>query len=243
MLGLDQYSFLELTGGSLHPAPFNQTEHSLYRLMPLGQAWTLGLEMTFYLMAPFVVRRRIATVLALIGASFAVRLGLQAGWGLDGDPWSYRFFPSELALFLAGCIAYHCYRNEAMRPLLVTVSAAIFVVLLINRWHGLTRVASVAFLAAAIVAIPSLFRVTKRWRWDRELGELSYSLYLCHGLVIFILDAAIRFEAPLYRALAIVVLSCLLSVALYLTVEIPLERWRAGRTAARLAGGQAVTQS
>jgi len=69
------------------------------------QAWSLALELYFYALAPFIVRLRTLTLLAIIAASFAARL-IAYSYGLDHDPWTYRFFPFEIAFFLCGILAY-----------------------------------------------------------------------------------------------------------------------------------------
>jgi peptidoglycan/LPS O-acetylase OafA/YrhL len=62
-----------------------------YTLAPVPQAWTLSLEICFYAMAPFLVRRSPSFIAAVIVASLAVRMILQFAFGVSGDPWSYRF--------------------------------------------------------------------------------------------------------------------------------------------------------
>jgi len=58
----------------------------LHKFLLVPQAWTLGLELSFYLLAPFIVRRR-GVLVGLLCASLAARAW---GWrlGLDHDPWS-----------------------------------------------------------------------------------------------------------------------------------------------------------
>ncbi|MCH6025160.1 hypothetical protein MMA33_24360, partial [Salmonella enterica] len=71
---------------------FARSDVPLYQGLLVPQAWTLGVEMSFYLIAPFVLHspRRL---LVLLAASLALRAVLIAsGIGLS-DPWTYRFFP------------------------------------------------------------------------------------------------------------------------------------------------------
>src|SRR5258706_1003879 len=117
-----------------------------------------------------------------------LRMTLQGTFGFSGDPWSFRFFPSEIALFLAGSLGYYVYAsdNEGQRTraktLLSIVAVVLFVCLAINRWDGIPRLASLSLLALVIVAVPRLFEMTRTIAWDKYIGELSYPLYIGHFL-------------------------------------------------------------
>ena len=84
---------------------FFKSEVVLYPGLLVPQAWTLGVELAFYLIAPFVLARR-RVLLLLLALSIALRAYLfYIGLG-KSDPWTYRFFPAELALFLLGALAH-----------------------------------------------------------------------------------------------------------------------------------------
>ena len=106
IVGQDWLMFFGIEHSSLlFTGSFAHSDVPLYQGLLVPQAWTLGVEITFYLVAPFVLRspRRL---LALLAASLALRAVLIAtGIGLN-DPWTYRFFPAELALFLAGALSH-----------------------------------------------------------------------------------------------------------------------------------------
>jgi len=73
----------------------------LWRFMFVPQAWTLELEVLFYLLAPFLARRKAGVLAGIIVGTFALRW-LALGLGLTMDPWTHRFFPTELGLFCSG---------------------------------------------------------------------------------------------------------------------------------------------
>jgi peptidoglycan/LPS O-acetylase OafA/YrhL len=90
-----------LLGGSLHLANFVNT---------LGQSWSLALELSFYLVAPWVLRFRTRWLLAVCGASILIR-GVMISSGYNGQSWINAFFPQELGTFIAGSISCRLYRR------------------------------------------------------------------------------------------------------------------------------------
>lgn len=164
--------------------------------MPLliAPAWTLGLEVTFYALAPMIVRRNIGVLVALLGLSVLLRLSAYLVYGV-GAPYTrgaYQFFPFELALFLAGALSYRLYARIRDTD--------------VGRWCGLSLIPAVLLLqvlqkgvtlslpgnSAALVtcwvvffsyfalAVPFLFRDTRASALDARIGALSYPLYLIH---------------------------------------------------------------
>ena len=233
MWGQDLYLFVTLKGGALvfwhdfHTAP-----QPLYALSIIPQAWTLGLEFSFYLIAPFIVRRPTYAIVLAFVASLALRVFLQFCLGYQGDPWSYRFFPSEFAVFLVGTLGYRLYKlpsiasDKAVFATFILCIVCLSVALLINRWHGVSRLASICFWTVAVGAIPFLFRVTKDNRFDRYLGELSYPIYISHFLVIWFLDAIVTFGSHVIRGASVIVVTLLISVAIYQGIDRPMDEWR-----------------
>jgi peptidoglycan/LPS O-acetylase OafA/YrhL len=231
IVGQDLYLFLFVDGDRLaFTAHIAEVSKPLYSFAPIPQAWSLSPEICFYLVAPFIVRRGPKPIAAIIAVSLVLRMGLQWAFGFSGNPWSFRFFPSEIALFLAGSLGYYVYAatDEAQRRqakiMLTAVAAALFVCLAINRWDGIERLASLALLAAVTLGVPRLFRMTKNFEIDKYVGELSYPLYICHYLFGWMLEP--NTFTGVYLAL---VLSLAMSVALYHFVDRPVDLWRQNR--------------
>ena len=104
---------------------------ALFHFMMIPAAWSLSLELCFYLLAPFIARRPAWQVAVLMAASLLARL-LGAALGWTADPWLARFFPFELALFLGGVLAYKAWsarpnwwQRPAMRAWALALPAAI----------------------------------------------------------------------------------------------------------------------
>lgn len=231
IVGQDLYLFLYVNGGHLSfTAHYTTVSTPLYIYAPVWPAWSLGPEIYFYLLAPILVRRGPKLITAIILASLTLRMTLQFVFGLSDTPWSFRFFPSEIALFLSGSLGYYVYaakdaaQRRHVRATLAAVTVLLFACLSINRWDGISRLCSMSFLAAVVVGIPRLFELTRNLEFDRYLGELSYPLYICHFLFAFLLLP--NTFTLVYLALA---LSLAMSVVLYHFVDRPIDRWRQSR--------------
>ena len=232
IIGQEAFLFAELHPDrsiSFQPTLY-KAEHPAYNLLLVPQAWTLSLEMMFYALAPFILRRSKRLLLLLIALSIAIRLVLVA-LGFHGAPWDYRFFPSELALFLTGAMGYRLVTQQKERQAaawlqyILVVSAVMIAVILGRPEPGDPFRWRPSFFAMwlLVAAIPWLFALTKKNRRDRMVGELSYPIYITHMIVIFAAGKGV-FGPP--RPIVTVVLAVALAVVFYAAVDLPLERFR-----------------
>lgn len=238
LLGQDWVLFLGVRDGHLAPfRDFRASPVQLWQGLVVPPAWTLGVELGFYLVAPFLARRpRLA--IGVLALSLAARAAaLAQGWGGE-DPWTYRFMPFELALFLTGMVAYQhllpawkrlvpAARLDAAAHVATYAAwlacAAYFVVPLPEATKRLAVYAMVA------VVMPLAFLYQRHSRLDRWVGELSYPLYIAHYPVMWVCGAAYARFGPqsaaarvaLYVAAA---LAC--AVALNYAIARPVERRR-----------------
>jgi peptidoglycan/LPS O-acetylase OafA/YrhL len=194
---------------------------ALTRFNLIPQAWTLGLELTFYAVAPLLVRCRTVTLVVIIAASLGARAAAYSLGYDDPDTWRARFFPFEIVWFLAGMVAYRAYgRAKTLPPhavertgliALVTCIAAIFA--LSSTRYGIQVV--------VLALVPFVFAATKDSKIDSVIGEFSYPIYLCH---YFILQFIIPSHAP-YRDEQIALWSIVCAALLLVAVR-PIERRR-----------------
>jgi peptidoglycan/LPS O-acetylase OafA/YrhL len=164
-----------------------QQPDPLWHYLLVPQAWTLSIELTFYLMAPVLNRLRTRTLLMLVSASIVLRAFLWKHWGLTYDPWTDRFFPNEIAFFLIGMLQYRAYIGFFRRlpPVWCASIAYPFVFGTMLAFQHLPKVAGVpAFYGATIALIPVLFQASRRSSVDRWVGELSYPIYVVHFLLM-----------------------------------------------------------
>jgi peptidoglycan/LPS O-acetylase OafA/YrhL len=232
------WTYLTNVHFAIHPSP---------RLDALtGHFWSLAVEEQFYLFWPLVVpavgERRLRDVaLAAVAVAFLARIGLvelRAGTG-----WIYTMLPTRVdALAMGALVAL-----AARQPRLATVArrwlprlaaaggATIVGVALSSRphafgfWSPLVEVLgypAVDIVASAAVGVlvlePTIgwFRRLCEMRWLREIGRVSYSLYVVH---LPLMNACIAWAGgrpsapvPAIHRFLFVAVSMLLSVGLAL---------------------------
>jgi len=235
LFGQDVYPFLGLDGqGGLYFDPnFRANHNELWRIMLVPQAWSLSLELCFYLLAPFLVRRSAAMLVLMIAASLALRVVLALWLGWKDDPWAYRFFPSELALFLCGAAAYRVYRAVRMGKMDAQIwfgwgalGVAASTALLVSRYPGGGVIwLNIAFVVTVLLVLPFLFKLTHKSKIDNYIGELSYPMYLCHMLVIW-LFTFMNNPHDFGRSAGILSVTLLLSLMLYWGVDRKVDNFR-----------------
>ncbi len=204
LIGQDWLSFLTIdpTAGTLQFASdFSRAPVNLNSFLLIQPAWTVSLELTFYVVAPLLVRRRSWVVAGIMLLSIAIRWGLRHYIHLDSMAWSYRFFPSELLYFLSGALAYKAYRQlKAKRLPNWLCPLAIGLTLIYTCFFGIIHqeltqlgmsggVASALYRLTIFFSLPFVFLYTSHSRLDGKIGELSYPLYISHFLVSEILAA------------------------------------------------------
>jgi peptidoglycan/LPS O-acetylase OafA/YrhL len=234
LFGQDLAMFLGVnaTNGSLFfTRNFALAQPQLHSFLLLPQAWTIGLELTFYLIAPFIVRRKLPLIIGLIIIFTVLRLIAYSN-GLNHDPWTYRFFPFELAFFLLGNISYRLYTKlrtvEIANYINFSALFILFGLTIIYRY--LPVYINILYYAAWCVLIPFVFLLTKSSKLDSRIGELSYPVYICHILVLLLLLLIPGFIVTSGKvAVLTIILSIGLSLVLNRFIAAPIEKIRQAR--------------
>lgn len=197
LLGQDWLFFLKVNfqDGSLSltaKAFFEKQPLIFNSFMFVPQAWSLSLEICFYLLAPFIIRSKMHWQIILVAASLALRYYLIKTNSWRYDPWTYRFFPNEIAFFVSGALLYPIYlriKNFRYSGIIGKYSQLFLILLILlydrikideyNRcWY---------FYGILFLLLPFVFCTCKNSKVDRLIGELSFPIYLIHHLIMFIL--------------------------------------------------------
>lgn len=218
----------------------------LYRYLLVQQAWSIGTELTFYLLAPLLSKLKTRWLVVIAIVSLVMRIYAYHELNLWKDPFSYRFFPFELLLFVAGMLSYRVYAQtlarwssfklKNMAQYLAFAVFMIFVFYVTQKVSGhLLKPLGRPYMYLGtyplwVAAIPFLFHLTKDLKVDRFIGELTYPVYLIHFVILEIVDvilASFSISDHISGYITAVV-SIALSIFLYLVVFKPFEEKRQG---------------
>ena len=160
---------------------------------PLGIGWTLGAELTFYLLAPFLCRSRVCFILALV-TTIVSRLVINWEFGNDEAQhrlWSYFFFPSTLIFFLMGHMARRVHAWMKVPAWLGWTAVVGSLTISTYQDYGLTD-GWWAFTSILLFAfsLPTVFAATSANRFSNAAGDLTYPLYLTHMIAFGIAAGA-----------------------------------------------------
>lgn len=209
------------------------------QFMLVPQAWSIDLERMFFCLAPFLVRLRTWLLVFAIVLTTIARFkwyDYHSVAAAHAGAWGGRFFPFEIAIFLAGILSYRIYdylnrHAMAIRYLrLVGVATLLLVLIWFFRFPGSTFAQGDFYgliYFFAFFSIPVIFFATKESRVDTWIGDLSYPIYITHFFVISML----RPYMPDLVNLAVVacVLTLVASVGLKMYISDPIDKCRTAR--------------
>lgn len=98
-----------------------------YTLLVVPQGWSIAVELQFYLLSPWLVRRMTTTRLCFLMVLFSCLRAAATLWlKADFDPWTYRCSPFELPKFLAGMVGCRIlWQTTRGRRMMEHVSSAL----------------------------------------------------------------------------------------------------------------------
>ncbi|TLP71330.1 acyltransferase [Pseudomonas nitroreducens] len=189
-------------------------------------AWSLAVELGFYLIAPFILRSKAKTfAFVFAGAVYLYLVNLiefpfsGAGLVSRANFWTfgYYFYPSSFAFFGGGALAYHLSKSEVEPHYFLSLAALVllsFAQTAMPFWH----------LLFFSMAVPALFRYTANNKLDRVIGELSYPVYIVHYPVLILLKKLSGDGVLLPYQLSLGTVVAISSIAIGLCVYYLIER-------------------
>lgn len=242
ILGQDLCLWLGYDHGALHwMKTFQDSAIPVPGFLVNAPSWSMSLELTFYAIAPLIVRRSLPVVAGLCVALFALRFAAYTWGQLYFDPYGYRFFPFELGMFLLGAASFKLYAaTKARWPLGTSARTAAFAIAcLIAIFYtfipGSPDVKCWPIYVLIAALLPILLQVNNRSAADRFLGDLSYALYLVHWPVRALVQPFAQPALPTAWSIPVTLASIVAAVAVVLLVERPVDRFRQRRLQAARA--------
>jgi len=167
------------------PLDFNMWRSQTYFIL-IPPAWSLGLEIQFYIIAPWVLRLESDVFMKIVLSSAAIWCVAQANL-IETDSWGYRLLPGTLFMFLAGRLIHK--RNYG----LLAILWAIALLTLVAEFRDLIAVRNfnveTSFGFAIGVPLVMALALLPRKAFDEYFGGLSYPLFLIHFPVIWLFQA------------------------------------------------------
>jgi peptidoglycan/LPS O-acetylase OafA/YrhL len=239
MFGIAAISFFSInpvTGQLFFTAtPFSDAINYIF----IGQAWAISIELIFYLVAPFILRKKTSILIGLLAASLLLRIIL-CYFGYYNNPWADRFFPTELAFFMLGAIAYKVYSNKKflkkinsyfyLIPIIV-ISGIIFYQYIPDVIYFYFSLKEWLFFVIFSLSLPILFLLSNKMKKiDRFFAELSYPVFLSHVVILNLVAIFINFNLDSNLGKTCVIgLTIVYSVFIVIWVMDPIEKIRQKR--------------
>jgi peptidoglycan/LPS O-acetylase OafA/YrhL len=208
-----------------------------FQFLLIPQIWSVGVELSFYLLAPLLLRAKWYYQLALLLASLGLRYYLSTGLQLNFDPWTYRFFPLEIAFFMAGSLCYLAWKKlkQVSIPKYAFWLVWSVIVIAIVRYPAFQFADEPArrwyFYGLFVLALPFIFMFSKNSKLDRIIGELSFPVYVSHHFIMFLWRKWFweHNEYMEWFGIVTALSSLVMAVILWRLVMVPVERYRAKR--------------
>jgi len=215
----------------------------------LPQAWTIGIELLFYVAAPWLIHLRKRVLVTLVALNLAAVILVTQLWtGHLKTILISHFFPFELGYFLVGILAYRVFYKRPLPGLGSTGFNWLVVGLLavgcgtmglVPEGVGLAC-AQTGFIGLLFLGMSFLFQRTKNSVTDRLIGELSYPMYLCHLPVKWGMLAVLGQSNPEashnVSGLVLLPLTVVLSALMVRWIDYPVDRYRQHRASGAKAG-------
>lgn len=231
LFGIDWTLFASIlpTGAVRFASSFDAPGLPFHRLLLVPQAWSLGTELLFYMMAPFIVRRSNWFIGGMIVAGVGLRLAIYNS-GFEAEPWTDRFFPTELPLFLVGILGNRFYRSpyfSAVQGYSSVGFVGAMALLFSFQWIdvGDPEIQRWIFFTGFAVCVPFVFHLTRKNVWDRRIGEISYPVYILQTLILQVVTSLLSSQRQ-SPALAVILITLPLSALLYWLVDRNVDRFR-----------------
>jgi peptidoglycan/LPS O-acetylase OafA/YrhL len=233
ILGQDVLFFIGYNeSGYFFQSAYKEAPTSLHRFLFIKQAWTISLEIYFYLMVPFLNKLKSSILILGIVLGFLIRFYIYY-LGHNNIPWTYQFYIFELGFFLTGLIMYRWYKQKkqwismlGFQKIILPLSVLATIAFQFIGEDSIVK--NYIYLLLFAWALPFIFERTKNNRIDRLIGETSYPIYMIHGLIGLLVTLIIPTSNMLFGTI-ILILSLVLTLVFNQTILKYIENFRQKR--------------
>lgn len=211
-----------------------------YLLIP--QAWTLQVELLFYLIAPLLVKITKKLFLGLSILYVIIFFGYVSPQGLMPNTLTFIFL-NNLIFFVLGIFSYrfifsspiYKLKDSKIKKASILLFSVLLVYLLLYNFIPIKfpittlHMESFPFYLLLIFALPSIFTTTRFNRIDGFIGKLSYPIYIMHLLILKLVSNLGLTQTTNFRSALVIFISLYLSYLVVKFVDNPIDKYRQAR--------------
>lgn len=221
ILGQDLLYVLGETSGVFGYNPFPNSGN-LSGAAFIGPGFTIAIELYFYIIAPFILRSKSRLLFGICWA--ALYYFVIWTYGLETIDFKYHLFPSSFIYFFAGALMYQINQDYSAKKELDAIHLFCLGIIILVLLTRMTQLFPPLFLMG-MFATPMLFNVFASSKVDRQIGNLSYGVYLAHWPIREIVSS-FGVEMGFNHFLITSGLSIAIAMAILYFVEMPLDKVR-----------------
>lgn len=206
-----------------------------WRFMFVPQSWSISIELLFYLLVPLLISWRTRNLLLLAGLSLvSYTASCLFVYPALADLLGYFFFPFHLFLFILGMLACRHsadFLARVSQPFKILIVTALFGGLAVSQFIP-ESIRNPVCMLLVVLSLPILFDWTKKSRFQKWIGDLSYPVYICHILVKWVLLGLMGVSKKGVTSppgWLLLVGSIALAAVLLWLVDYPIDHWRQRR--------------
>lgn len=205
------------------------------------QAFTLQIELLFYLLVPFLFRLSSKLLIASVILYLIIYFLFLLPTGIVPIKSLSEGFLTSMVYFFLGLFAYRfIYQKiEINSPTKKTVIGIVICFILYAFIHQFNifkiplmifQIQDIIYYLLLFLVLPFVFFLTRANDIDRWIGELSYPIYITHMVFVKLLENIPFFHTETaLRTIGSIILTIGASILIVKYFEIPLDRFRQGR--------------
>lgn len=203
--------------------------YGLEKSLLLPQAWSLGLELSFYLLLPFLLIYRLSLAAFVLSLLIFTLACLEI---VHTDHHGYRLLTGTLFMFLCG---HFLYRKMTIKYQMILGATYLYIIALGFILYSLKKLyipytfeVITGFLLGfpAILALKKIALNMNINKIDGWMGNLSYGVFLNHIIILQILQYFSFNVTTLSGIILLTALSVSLSWFSFYVIERPVIQWR-----------------
>jgi peptidoglycan/LPS O-acetylase OafA/YrhL len=170
---------------------FSLEKIQIWNGLVITQAWTLSIELMFYLIAPFIFKTNVRVII-LFFITLIIKFFITTSH-FNYDPLNYRFFFGELFFFMFGALSCKImlpfYKIIITKTYLKVISLlavlfSIFLIFILYSFLDKSIHSIIVLLVVTFLLLPLLFIFSDYFKYDKNIGEFSYTIFISHMLIL-----------------------------------------------------------